>query len=1655
MPALTPLANTLFGNHHLTPAGATTPEQSPLVGPATPSLVLATKSRFRRLRVSRAFAQDPTAAEAPGTRASTQSQSDSSAQRASGEHLCRSSRRFMSKNPPSPNLQSRSDSSWGLGDGPAANLQSPPAGTACAAESPARGHRRHPLSGRVVPRLSLLLATSAAALLLAAGPAAAAEPHPFLSSFGRSATESFTDPNGIAVDEATGSVYVADIAGANEQQTVSLEGEPSGGSFALEFEGQRTSALAIGAEAPSAAEVESVLAELSTIAAGNVSVTASGSLPETVAYTISFQGSLAASNLASLICDGSALSGTSPACTVATPTQGVENSVYRFDSAGNPANFSALATNQLTGSATPAASFSFPNVPDNPAALAVDNSCAQQSPPKTGSACEAFDPSYGDLYVLDAGHGVIDKFAPSGAYLNQLAGPFSGELLGLGVDRAGNLRVGVRGGSGTALTEVFDNSLANSFVTVLSNADNPANGAGPAEYGFATGGQPVRDYALFSCGCIGATGRFGEPLGHIDPASAAAAASVDPATGHLYLDEGSSLTEWDTGQMNGKRETPEARPGALLSTFGSAQLSPSNGRGGIAVDGDAGRIYASNPADGRVYVFATTVAAAIAAPATAVTKTEATLHAIVNPKGTELASCQFEYGTGSSNNLYIPLANLDHTVPCDQTPAQIGTGTEPVEVSAHLTGLQPGSLYRFRLVATNPDGAAPSSGLFPTAAPPFGIREFEVAFLNQDGTPDTQAGSHPYKQIVNIEFNTQVIWRGSHDQRYIAMPAGNVKDISVDLPPGFFGDPNATAKKCTLAQLSSSFEGNCPPESAVGTLSAEVDVGTVLPDGSQKIYTGGLLSIVPPHGVAFQLAAHILFPNAFIDVGLPPGRDSRLSAVSLGIPPFAPLFRSLLTIYGVPPNGATRPLLTMPTACSGPLTSRISADSYQEPGHFATATSVTRNAAGAPAGMTGCAKLFFPPVITGAADVSDANSPTGLTAGVHISQKAALNPAGLAEANLRDVTVTLPEGVTLNPGGADGVEGCTEAQAGFTGFTEFNPELEPGDQTATFTPDLPEPLQPGANFCPDGSKIGTAQVRTPLLDNPIEGSIYLATPYQNPFGSLLAIYAIGEDPISGTIVKQVGQVTADPKTGQLVTTFHNAPNDPFEDFTVHFFGGNRAPLVTPALCGTYTSHALFTPWTGNGPVDSTTSFTIDHGQNGGPCPSGGAPPFHPNLNAGARSNAAGSYSPLDLELTRGDSEQEFTHFSVKLPPGLAGKIAGIPECSDAAIAAAKARTGAHGGQEEEEHPSCPAASEVGHTLVGAGVGSVLVWVPGKLYLAGPYHGSPLSVVSITAARAGAFDFGTVVVRQALRINPETAEVFVDATGSDPLPHIIKGVPTHLRKIEIYLDRPGFIFNPTSCEPTSIASTVLGSGASFTSEADDVPVVASSFFQVANCALLPFKPKLKLSLKGASKRTGNPAFKALLTMKPGEANIARSVVTLPRSEFLDNSHIRTVCTKSVYNQGTVPGENCPAGSIYGRARAISPILDEVLEGPVFLRTPGGKLPDLVAALHSQKVDITLVGHVDSVRSKTKSGEVFSRIRNTFAAVPDAPVSSFVLEMQGGKKGLLENSTNLCRGTHRAEVEFTGHNGKQANSLPAVSASCGKHKAGKRHSHRAAR
>jgi hypothetical protein len=395
-----------------------------------------------------------------------------------------------------------------------------------------------------------------------------------------------------------------------------------------------------------------------------------------------------------------------------------------------------------------------------------------------------------------------------------------------------------------------------------------------------------------------------------------------------------------------------------------------------------------------------------------------------------------------------------------------------------------------------------------------------------------------------------------------------------------------------------------------------------------------------------------------------------------------------------------------------------------------------------------------------------------------------------------------------------------------------------------------------------------------------------------------------------------------------------------------------------------------------------------------------------------------------MHLSRDDGTQPLSGLTVTLPKGLTGKLAGIPYCSDAALGSVSGNEGT--GAAQLASPTCPAASQLGTVSVGAGAGSNPLYVnTGKAYLAGPYKGAPLSMAIVTPAVAGPFDLGNVVVRTALRVDPESAVI---TAVSDPIPTILHGIPLDLRDVWVNLDRSGFTLNPTNCEElgfTGSASSPSGASAPL-----------SARFQAVSCAALGFKPRLALSVKGGTKRGAYQRLKAVLNAKPGEANIGKVSVALPHSEFLAQEHIRTICTRVQF-----AADQCPAGSIYGQATAYTPLLEQPLSGPVYLRSSNNPLPDLVAALHGQ-IDIDLVGRIDSV----KGG-----IRNTFESVPDAPVSKFVLEMKGGKKSLLVNSRNLCKSTNKATVNMTGQNGKAHDFRPVLKSSCKQGKKQKRTRH----
>jgi hypothetical protein len=630
------------------------------------------------------------------------------------------------------------------------------------------------------------------------------------------------------------------------------------------------------------------------------------------------------------------------------------------------------------------------------------------------------------------------------------------------------------------------------------------------------------------------------------------------------------------------------------------------------------------------------------------------------------------------------------------------------------------------------------------------------------------------------------------------------------------------------------------------------------------------------------------------------------------------------------------------------------------------------------------------------------------------------DPSKPGTSDLKKTVVTLPAGLDLNPSAAQGLQACSEAQVGYVG---------PGA--------MPNPTRFDEKpvSCPEASRIGTVQIKSPLLEEELEGTVYLAAQEENPFHSLLALYLVVESPRFGLTLKLPGEVKPDPSTGRLTATFDHNPQLPFERLTLHFRGGGpRSTLATPETCGHFETTGSLEPWSAeNGEALPIHEAGFD---TSGTCASSDANrPFSPSFVAGTTGTQAGAYAPLVIKLARKDGEQELTHLDFTLPPGLTAKLAGIPYCADSAIGAAKGKTG----KTEQADPSCPGASQIGTVDTAAGVGSEPIHVGGKVYLAGPYEGAPLSSVVITPAVAGPFDLGNVVVRAPLFVNPETAQI---TAKSDEIPHILKGIQLKLRSVEIKVDRQDFSLNPTTCEPMKVGSTMTGLNGGAASP--------SSRFQVGNCGALAFKPKLKIQLKGATKRTGHPALKAVVTYPQGAgyANIARAQVNLPHGEFLDQGNLNKTCTKPVLIAGS-----CPTKSVYGKAKAWTPLLDKPLEGPVYLVGGYGyKLPALVAELNGQ-IRVLLVGKVDSGANKG--------IRNTFEVVPDAPVSRFVLEMKGGKKyGLLENSESLCKApkaNRRAIARFTAQNNKVRSFKPVVQNQCkkkhGKNKTKKGHKHSA--
>lgn len=923
-------------------------------------------------------------------------------------------------------------------------------------------------------------------------------------------------------------------------------------------------------------------------------------------------------------------------------------------------------------------------------------------------------------------------------------------------------------------------------------------------------------------------------------------------------------------------------------------------------------------------------------------------------------------------------------------------------------------------------GAANATAKEPTlissTPAPFGIVEpsFVPDFVAADGlTPEREAGAHPDLFVVPFDFNS-VDDPGNSFGLEMKSESLSIRNVRVDTPPGFIGNPSAVGE-CPAAGLAL---GLCPPSSQVG----RIEVKTVPPvsnTGDYHTFNRPLYNLEHPRGSVSDLAIVIASNPVHIRASLNPANRYAITTHVPDINETLPPLDQKLTLWGVPADPShdwercnagpianiettkkcttdaeIRPFLSVPAQCEEDNVMRMHHyDSWQNTGVYGPELTYTM-----PGKMTDCDKPRFDPTIEVEPTGKQANTPTGLDVHIKIAQNE--NPNALATPPVQRITVTLPQGMSFSPSFADGLKSCTLAQIG----------LETNDPVA----------------CPDASRIGEVVLSSPLLPKALEGSMYLAAQGGNPFGSIFALYLVLHDTEErGVLVKIPGRIDVDPTTGQITTNFEDTPQFPFDDLMLKFRSGPRAPLVSPPFCGTHKIGVEVTSYARpNEVLDASNAYPISEGPNGTPCPPDSARrPFTPAFRGGTLNPVAGSYSTFLFRLSRDDDEQELSQVTTVLPPGLLAKVAGISLCSDAAIASISTEQGA--GALEKGAPACPAASAIGTVFAGLGAGPGPNYFPGTVYLAGPYKGAPLSIVVIAPGLAGPFDLGNVVVRTALRVDPDTSRV---TAVTDPFPTILHGVILRIRDVRLRLDRPETTLNPTNCSPSSLDAAITGVGGDLLSTADDSLFNATDYFQVGDCGRLPFKPKLFFRLKGGTHRGDHPAFSARLIARAGDANIASAITALPRSEFLENAHIGTVCTRVQFR-----ADACPAASVYGHAKAITPLLDDPVEGDLVLRSSDNPLPDLVARLRGQ-ISANLVGRIDSINGG---------IRTSFETVPDVPVTEFTLTMAGGDKGLLVNSRNLCKAPSRADVRFTAQSGKPLHLRPLMQNSCKKPRKAKRH------
>jgi hypothetical protein len=846
------------------------------------------------------------------------------------------------------------------------------------------------------------------------------------------------------------------------------------------------------------------------------------------------------------------------------------------------------------------------------------------------------------------------------------------------------------------------------------------------------------------------------------------------------------------------------------------------------------------------------------------------------------------------------------------------------------------------------EGFTPAGG-----HPPFGVTDFTVN--NEGGVPSGIATEGPVTHIrtdvaPGVSTNPNIVHQCS------------VAEFGTEVAKGAFLAPGAD---CATSVIGTNkvkiWPGAGPDIELTGT------VYNLVPEAGQSSLFGVALDLTPVgHGGLFAhtlIKGHVEWATDYHDY------------FEIEVSPELPLVSSRLSFTGNIGKG-TAPFgsggfLTNPTSCTGA-------------GPQTTSTITLESAAGVkqikpyetPIGNSDCDKVPFGgavgPTFGLTPETTHSDAPDGIT--TTLAETHDLSEEGTDSSQVKSATITLPEGLTLNPSAAHEVtEACKPSQIGIGSLSPVT--------------------------CPAGSKIGTATLNVPGLptneeapDDALHGTLYLGGPESGPIKEPpYVMYIDAESARYGLSVRLKGLVKPDLQTGRLTVVFGDTPGQPpeqpFSNLVLHVNGGQNAALANPLACGTASTQASFDGYSGASFSPVVDPFTVDNSVNGGACPA--TLPFGPTQATANQTANAGGRTSFVFSLTRPEGHQYVSQVKTTLPPGLVGAIPAVTPCTDAQATA----------------NACPAASQIGTASAVSGSGvTPFTFGGGKVFLTGPYNGAPYGLSIVVPAVAGPFDLGPVTSRATLNVDPYTARVTTTAT----VPTIVQGVPTRLRGFTVSIDKQGFLFNPTSCGAFATESEV--------SSTFGATQKLSTPFQVANCNALKFKPAFKAVTSSRTSKANGASLETTLNEVPGDANVKSVKVQLPKALPSRLTTLQKACPAATFEANY---HNCPSGSFVGGARANTPTLPGKLQGPAILVSHAAEaFPDLDLVMEANGVRSVLVGNTDIKKGITTT---------TFASTPDVPVSSITVNLPIGPHSALAANGNLCANPLVMPTTMTGQNG----------------------------